>query len=282
MGHPKKKFTHKSSYYNDIALNLGIKLLELKHLHYGYFVQGDTVNLTGLSQAQDRYVELLLGQIPAGVKKIVDVGSGTGEVAKLLLDRGYEVTCIAPDPFLISQTKEKTENRATYYEDLYENVKAIPDESQDLILMSESCQYIKPDPGWIQTSRILKKGGYLLVCDFFKIKPITDPAVSKSGQPYDDFIRRSQENRFKILTEKDITENIAPTMDIFQKLIDDKVFPIVDAFFEVLKRKYPLINRTILHFFGKKIAIQKEKYSKQDSKTFTEYKKYILFLFQKE
>lgn len=275
------KHKHKKTYYNDIALNLGIKLLELKHLHYGYFEESEEKVFKNLSVAQDRYVELLLSHIPEGVKKITDVGSGTGEVAKLLLDRGYQVICIAPDEFLIEKTKEKTENRAAYYQDLYENVKDIPDESQDLILMSESCQYIKPDPGWEQNKRILKKGGHLLVCDFFKMKPIDNPSVSKSGQPYDDYIRRSKENNFKLLIEKNITKNIAPTMDIFQNLIDSKIFPIADAFFELLRRRFPITNKIIHFFFGKKIALAKERYSNQDSKTFCEYKNYFLFLFQK-
>jgi SAM-dependent methyltransferase len=276
------KHQHKKTYYNDIALNLGIKLLELKHLHYGYFEKSQLAVFQNLSSAQDRYVEFLLSHIPAGVKKIVDVGCGTGEVAKLLLDKGYEVICIAPDEFLIEKTKEKTGNRATYFQDLYENIADIPAHSQDLILMSESCQYIKPDPGWEQNKRILKTGGYLLVCDFFKMKPIDNPAVSKSGQPYDNFIQRSKDNKFQLLVEKNITENIAPTMDIFQKLIDDKIFPIADAFLELLKRRFPIINKIIHFFFGKKIAIARERYSKQDSKTFCEYKNYFLFLFQKE
>lgn len=278
----KKTYQHLKSYHNDIALKLAHKMLGLEHLHYGYFEKKMAQTLENLPKAQEIYVEKLLQLIPKGVKKILDVGCGTGGVAKLLVERNYEVTCIAPDPYLIERTIENTKGRVKTYTDLYENIQEFSPESFDLILMSESCQYIKPDPGWAQNTKVLKKGGYYLVADFFKIRPIDNPLMSKSGQPLDDFLERASKANFKLLQKLDITPNVSPTMDLFQEILDLRIFPLLEAVDEFLQRKIPLLYKTLRFFFGKKISFLVGRYKTQNAENWIRYKGYYIFLFQKE
>ncbi|HNE24034.1 MAG: class I SAM-dependent methyltransferase [Leptospirales bacterium] len=279
----EKKFQHKSSYYNDIALRLMQRLFHVEHLHYGYFEGKLKPEIKNLPAAQEAYMKLLLKQIPSGVKKIFDVGCGTGEVAAALTKKGYQMTCIAPDPYLVSMTEKKTGGKAVTFVDLYENIDTeVEHGTFDLILMSESCQYIKPDPGWINHVRFLKPGGYILVADFFKAKPPDERNPSKSGQPLDDFLRRADENGFKIVKKQDITKNVAPTMDIYQRIILDRIFPVVEAVFEIVERKAPTIYKILRYFLSAKILKLKDKYEKTGADLFSEYKRYMIFLLQKK
>ncbi len=275
-----KKHAHKKSYYNDIALRLAHKILGVQHLHYGFFKGSLKPTMQNLPAAQNAYVKNLISYIPAGVRTIFDVGCGTGGVASQLVKK-YNLTCLAPDPYLTQKTAENTGHRAKTITDLYENVTDLPPESFDMVLMSESVQYIKMDEGWALNERYVKKGGYVLASDFFQVRKIDEPGYSKSGHPLDEYIRIAGEHGFTLKKKSDITPFTAPTMDIYQEIILDRVFPIVEAIFEFVNRRYPLLYRFLRLFLGKRVHQLKEKYSRQDAAHFTKFKGYFVLLFQK-
>lgn len=277
-----RKHSHKKSYYNDIALRLANKLLGLEHLHYGYFKQNVKKDLEHLPQAQAEYVKNLLSFIPRGVKKVFDVGCGTGGVAKELVKKRYELTCLAPDPFLIEKTQENTGNKVKTITELYENVHDLPAAHFDLVLMSESCQYIKVKEGWEQNRKYLRDGGHVLIADFFRIRKLDRPGLSKSGHVLEDFLQAAADAGFRLLKKKDITREVAPTMDIYQDILTNKVFPVFEAAFEFLSRKYPMIYRLLNRSLSRKVLKLKDKYSNQGSEIFKTYKGYFVLLFVKE
>jgi len=276
-----KRHSHKKTYYNDIALRLGHRLLGLEHLHYGYFAKGIKKDLAHLPQAQEAYVKNLIALIPRDVKTIFDVGCGTGGVAKELVKKRYRLTCLAPDPYLIEKTLENTGGKVDTITDLYENVDSLPNDFFDLILMSESCQYVNIEEGFKQHARFLRPGGYLLIGDFFRIRELDRPGISKSGHELDKFLEAAGLHGFKLRTRKDITPYVAPTMDIYQSLLTDKVFPVFEAVFEFLSRRSPLLYRGLRALLGKKVATLHQKYSNQGSELFKTYKGYYYLLFQK-
>jgi SAM-dependent methyltransferase len=275
------KHAHKKTYYNDIALRLAHKLLGLEHLHYGFFSSGAKADLSSLPKAQDAYVKNLISYIPKDVKKIFDVGCGTGGVAKELVKKRYTLTCLAPDPYLIEKTRENTGNRVETITDLYENVHDLPEKSFDMILMSESCQYVDMDKGWAQSARYLREGGSVLIADFFRIRELDRPGLSKSGHPLEIFIEKAKQSGFKLVKKSDITANVAPTMDIYQSLITDKIFPVFESLFEFIRRRYPLLYSTLRLLAGKKVAALRVKYSNQNAEIFRRYKGYYVLLFKK-
>ena len=278
----QREHSHKKTYYNDIALRLAEKLLGLKHLHYGYFEPGTKADLASFPVAQQAYVDHLIGYIPATVKRILDVGCGSGGVAKALVEAGYEVVCLAPDPYLIEKTLEATDNRVTTLVDLYENIDSLEAESFDLILMSESCQYVQVDEGWKQHTRFLKPGGFVLISDFFKRTDADLSHISKAGHVLNTFLAAAESAGFALKVKEDITEAVSPTMDLFQALIDEKVFPVAEAANEFLLRKYPSIHKVLRWRMGKKAAKIKERYQNQGADLFKKYKAYYVLLFQEQ
>lgn len=276
-----KKHQHKSTYYNDVALRLATKLFGIEHLHYGFFKKGLAATIDNIPKAQAAYAKELLSNIPKGVHRILDVGCGTGGNAKELVKKKHSLVCIAPDPYLIEKTLENTSGKVETRTDLYENINDLPEQSFDLVLMSESCQYVKIDEGWKKHSQFLKPKGYVIIADFFRIKPLDRPGLSKSGHPLDEFLTSAKENGFKLLKKRDITPFVAPTMDIYQGIIKDKVFPIAEGVFEIIQRKFPILFALGKKLVSEKVEKLRVKYSNQDSKTFREYKQYLIMVFQK-
>lgn len=279
----KKQYSHKKTYYNDIALALMHRMFNVRHLHYGYFEGRLKPSLENLPKAQENYLRRLMQAIPRrGVHAILDVGCGIGGVAQELLKRGYKVTCIAPDPYLTSETSKATRRKASTITAMYENLAEIPTAPFDLILMSESCQYIDVQAGWRQNSRFLRPGGYLLVSDFFKKGPIKDPRISKSGHDLRQYLEHGRREGFRLISEKDITAFTAPTMDIYQQALSQYVIPVAEALTRVVERRWPKIYK-ILRLYGRhRLLFLREKYSRQGAKPFARYKKYAILLFQKE
>ncbi len=273
--------SHSKTYYNDIALKLIQKLFGLDYLHYGYFEGDLPLTLEGLKIAQQKYTDKIISEFPNEVKSVLDVGCGAGGNAKTMVEKGLQVSCIDPDPYLISKTLEKTNQKIKAYEGLYENVTQVPPESHDLVLMSESCQYISPVEGWDLHRKHVKLNGYVMAVDFFKIKPIDKKYLSKSGHELKSFIEEAEKKGFKLLKKIDITPQTAPTMDLYQSIITEKIFPVFEALFTFINRKFNTIYKVLSYFLKEKVLFLKEKYSHQDSKIFSEYKGYYILLFQR-
>lgn len=272
---------HSKTYYNDIGLKLIQKTLGLKYLHYGYFEDGIPVNIEGLKIAQQKYTEKILAHIPQEVKTILDVGCGAGGNAAAMVEKGYEVNCVDPDPYLLSKTLEATHGKVKTFQGMYENAQIDQLQPVDLLLMSESCQYINPEIGFQKHQSRVRQGGYVMAVDFFITKEIDKNYLSKSGHKYQQFLDTAKKYGFELVKAEDITKQTAPTMEIYQDIILNKIFPVFEAVFEFIERRFNFIYKILRYFLKDKVEHLKKKYSNQDAKTFSEYKTYYLLLFKK-
>ena len=127
----------------------------------------------------------------------------------------------------------------------------------------------------------MKKGGYVLVGDFFRIKQSDRPNISKSGHPLEEYLKSAEEHGFKLIKKREITRQVAPTMEIYQSVISNKVFPVTEGIFEVFERKFPLTYKVLRRILYNKVMNLKEKYSNQGPELFKEYKGYYILLFRK-
>jgi hypothetical protein len=182
---------------------------------------------------------------------------------------------------MIGKASEATGGKIKTALGKYEEIRELPDAPYDLLMMPESCQYINKTLGWEQNAKFIRPGGYFMTADFFKIRNLDKPYLSKSGHNFEEFLTEAEKQGFKLLKKIDITKEVAPTMDLYQGVIKEKVFPIAEAAIEVFQRRLPFGYKIASYFMKDKVLFLKTKYENQDSETFSKYKGYFILLFQK-
>ena len=65
----------------DVGLAVARYFYKTEYLHYGFWTPELSVEPANVLQAQENYANLLLETIPKGVKRILDVGCGSGKFA---------------------------------------------------------------------------------------------------------------------------------------------------------------------------------------------------------
>ena len=264
-----------------MGLIFGRFCLKMEDLHYGYWTDDLPVEIQNLPKAQAQYTELLISTIPQGVKRILDVGCGTGHTARKLLDRGYQVDCVSPNPHLTKAAREKLGDQSTIYECRYEHLET--DRKYDLILFSESFLFIHPaEAGMKMSASILNEGGYILITDVFKMTPDGQSPIG-GGHHLNIFHETFENSPFTKLEEKDITLNIAPTFDVLNDAYQQCLKPAYELLRTRLQASHPWLMKFILWKFRAKIEKNEKKHfsGNRNGANFAKYKSYRLFLFQK-
>lgn len=254
--------------------------LKSHHLHYGYWPAELKVDITNLAAAQENYTDLLISHIPDGVKKILDVGCGTGELARRLIDMGYHVDCVSPNPYLVEQARRLLGNKCRIYECFYEEMQT--ENRYDLILFSESFQYIDPEAAIKKSIDFLNKAGHILICDIFK-KDTPDKSSLPGGHNLSTFYNIVSESPLESLEDLDITEQTAPTLDLENEVLKEIIEPGVNLGQRLLDDRYPFMSKLVRCLYRKKINKITEKYfgGEKTGENFKKFKSYRLMLYKK-
>ncbi len=118
------------------------------------------------------------------VSDVVEVGCGSGELTKLLVDREYNVTAFDLSPKLLEIAQRKVGSRANLFvADASKPLDMILSQSSDLIISSLVFHYIENwEPLFQEFSRILKTEGTI---------------VFSTHHPHADWIWFGKENYFR-------------------------------------------------------------------------------------
>jgi len=262
----------------ELAAICGKHFLKLDHLHYGYWSSDLPVDLANLHQAQEKYVDFLISHIPDGVRTILDVGCGTGQIAKRLIDIGYHVDCVSPSPFLSERTRSLLANTSQIFESIYEQLDI--ECEYDMVLFSESFQYVHLQKAIEKTVRLLTPTGYLLICDAFKMDT---SGTMGGGHKLMKFYELMAAYPFQLLVDVDITEQTAPNLDLLDETMKNVVAPVLNESVAFLGSQYPLTVKFLRWKYRKKIQRTYEKYfdGQRSSENFRRFKTYRLFLYKK-
>ena len=264
----------------DIGLAIGRFFLNTEDLHYGYWPKGKTATIQNFAEAQEAHSNLILDQILEGSKRILDVGSGSGNLALKLINKGFQVDCVIPSEFLAEQVRAKLGNQSTIHICGFEDVPE--SEKYDLILFSESFQYVKLRESMVKIMTMLNPGGHLLICDFFR-RDVPGKSPMGGGHSWQGFQDIITKHPLKMVTYLDITEETAPTIDLLAKFNADVVTPISEMSGEYLIDHYPRITRLLQWKFKKRI----EKISRiylsgaVNGYSFKQFKEYHLLVYEK-
>ena len=264
----------------EIAAICGRHFLKLEHLHYGYWTKDLEVDLANLRIAQENYVDFLISNIPDGVNSILDVGCGTGQIAKRLTDTGYKVDCVSPSLVFAQQTRDLLPEKSKVFECYYEQLQT--ENRYDLVLFCESFQYIDPEKAMKKTFALLDREGHLLICDVFRVDTKEKSPLS-GGHNLTNFYNIVSEYPLSLVKNLDITEETAPNIDIENRVFKEVVGPVTNLVGNLLDSRYPLLSKVLKWKYKRKIEKIRHKYftGQRTGENFKKFKSYRLLLYKK-
>jgi SAM-dependent methyltransferase len=106
---------------------------------------------------------IALSGIPAG-GRILEIGPGTGQATFPLLERGYHVIGIEPEPALLVEAVRQLSPSANaeFYVSRFEDW-PLPDEPFDLVLAATAFHWIDPTIRYVKSASALRTGGALAI-----------------------------------------------------------------------------------------------------------------------
>jgi SAM-dependent methyltransferase len=206
----------------DIGLAFSKFLTGKENLHYGLWDGDMEVCAANVGRAQEAYTAKLFGLLPKGPLRILDIGGGAGETAKKLVALGHHVEIVIPSAFLAERCRENAGPEAVVHECMFEDFTT--DQTFDICMFSESFQYIPMGLALDKSTGLLAEGGAIIVSDCFRLEPFfasgTNEAKVGGGHSLAEFRDILASGRFDVLFDEDITEQVAPTVEVEQDLFN--------------------------------------------------------------
>jgi MPBQ/MSBQ methyltransferase len=215
---PKNKLfkLSKAARYQNAALEYYLGLTNSPYLHYGYWdpipSTPEALTPTHLCTAQQAYADRLLTLIPPDIQTILDVGCGIGGNAAYLLSKGFDVEGLAPDPVQQEQFLKRTQGKSQFYLTRFEDFKSTT--QYDLLLFSESSQYMSATDIVQGSNQLVKPGGYLLLADMFRKSENYRKGIFSNCLVITELESALQQQGFQLVKVEDISPHVTPTIDL--------------------------------------------------------------------
>jgi SAM-dependent methyltransferase len=258
-----------------LALQFLHRVLGLEHLHYGLWEASDPRTREGLERAQERYARRLVALVPDGARRVLDVGAGVGTTALRLLERGVDVEGLSPDPYQ-QRVFEQRVGRPFHLGRFQEFE---PAAAYDLVLMSESAQYIWLDSLFPAVLRATRRGGWLLVADYFVLER-DGSELTRSGHLLEAFLEGAAACGLVLEHREDITEEVLPTLELGTSWIQRYVEPAVALLDENLEARHRWLHRIVRRVVRGRVEWARQGMSLLDAEAFRRTKRYELLRFR--
>jgi len=221
-----------------------------------------------------------LSHIPADAERLLDIGSGAGSVAALLVARGQKVDCVSPSSFLNSQARALLGERARIFECDYEDFQTA--DKYDCVFFCESFQYVKMERGLKNVATQLRSGGQLVISDFFRL-PEAEHSPISGGHPLKEFQEIIARHPFRLVEEIDITKQTAPTFTVIDSAFTKVLQPIWDEVDRASVVTHPVLTKCVNWMFKNKLSKVKKKYfsHERSAENFCKFKTYRLMRFER-
>lgn len=241
--------------YQNAALDYYLSLTQSPYLHYGYWeklpVATEDLIMPRFREAQAAYTALIGNHIPQGVKTILDVGCGIGGNATYLIDKGYQVDGLAPDSFQQEKFLAKTQGRAKFYLTTFETFQA--EQTYDLVLFSESTQYMASQDIAVGAAKILNPGGYVLMVDMLRTDANYKEGMFSNCHEVKELHQTMKNAGFQLVETKDISEHIIPTIDLYMQEFQTYGMSTIKYVGALVEITVSPVHKLFKFLFGKRI-----------------------------
>ena len=197
-----------------------------------------------------------------------------------MINNDYAVDCVSPSPVLTKHVKNLLGDKSQIFECNFENLQT--EKRYDVILFSESFQYVKQEKAIQNSLKFLNDNGHLLICDFFK-KDAKGKSSIGGGRKLRKFHNIISKYQFELIKDIDITKETAPTIDIVDDLLTNAGHPICVLLNNFFSTNYRFIYKFVQWKYSKKIEKINRKFfsGTRNAENFKFYKSYRLFLYKK-
>lgn len=256
-------------------------VLGLTSLHWGLWTTDSPLTLDSLREAQERYTELILNTVPAGVRSAIDVGCGTGDLARRLAARGCRVKAIAPIANYEHRLSLDQVPGLSWQRLRLQDLNG--DGRYDAVLMIESAGYFPIALGLEQARNHLRSGGWLLVVNPFRTVE-TEFEVARHG--LSDYLDAAREYGFVLDREIDITDAVLPTLHLTRRFRTEHAEPALSLLRFAAMRSRPVRLGLGLasFFFRRRLEAVRRKLKtfreQMDPDLFREHARYMVLLFR--
>lgn len=222
-------------------------VLKSGYLHFGYWPTEKAREagvLDAFCSAQERFAAELLACLPPGTHRVLDVGAGMGRLSQEMTTRGHTVTAVTP-------SSVQAEHIATRYpavtvkQGLFQDVgPTLTPGSYDVLVFSESFRYMPLDRAVPLFDRLLSKNGRVVIGDWFA----QNTATHGRGHDHNEAVFRklAQTHGWAIESERDVTQNILPTLTLAQEILCGLYLPLAGLVLSKFAQKRPRLFRLCL------------------------------------
>ena len=277
----------------ELGLVLAQQLGNVEDLHYGLWDPDLELKFGNLGVAQQRYSDMLLAELPApaGQVRVLDVGCGTGHLISQMLRRGYFADGVIPARDLGALVRKRIGEGQGYQPVIHEcKFEDFPvgdaRGKYDVVLFSESFQYIKPADSLPLVQQLLKPGGTLVICDFFKTAAHGDGGPGDKsfggGHPHKDYLETMSRFPFQLLKDEDITTRVSPNLQLLNEWLMNRARPAGLTIHRYFSANHPWSTRFAMWLFRKRLRKLQYKYfsGHRSRETFERYKTYHLLVYR--
>lgn len=274
----------------ELGLIVAQQLLAVEDLHYGWWDGDIPLCLSNLPLAQQRYTEKLLQVLHnyiAAPARVLDVGCGTGKLLMQLLERGYRADAVSPSPYFCTMTAQRLkhfgEDKPKIYFSRFEDLSPSEITKQyDAVIFSESFQYIPARQCFSLLETMLKPGGIILICDFFK-KEGQQKCKFGGGHPMQAIEDLIEQFHYCILKNEDITSYLSPNLDLVHDILQYRLSPACATIGHYLKSRHPLAFWCATKLFKRQLDRLQVKYlsGTRNANQFESVKTYRLLVLQR-